>query len=88
MFEHLIKAIETLKVESELDYKTNPDYLENKFVTEDGFKIGYYISKKKLKWYLVLERYGSDNTVFINDVIKLETAFIDAKAKMEELKQL
>ena len=82
----VIKAIQTLKTESATDQASNPEYLENKFVTDDGFKLGYYISNGKLKWYLVLEKYGSGNTVFINDVSTIESAFNDAKTKIESLK--
>lgn len=82
----VIKAIKTLKSESATDQSTNPDYLENKFVTDDGFQLGYYVSKGKLKWYLVLEKYGSGNTVFINDVSTIESAFNEAKTKIESLK--
>lgn len=82
----VIKAIQTLKTESATDQSTNPDYLENKFVTDDGFQLGYYVSGGKLKWYLVLEKYGSGNTVFINDVSTIESAFNEAKTKIESLK--
>ena len=82
----VIKAIQTLKSDSEKDKSTNPDYLENKFVTEDGFQVGYYISKGKLKWYLVLEKYGSGTTIFVNEVSAIEKAFNNAKLKIEELK--
>lgn len=81
----VIKAIEPLKNESVSDLALNPDYLENKFVTDDGFKLGYYVSKGKLAWYLVLERYGSGNTIFVNDLSVIETAFNSAKQKIEEL---
>ena len=82
----VIKAIESLKNESASDKALNPDYLENKFVTDDGFKLGYYVSKGKLAWYLVLEKYGSGNTIFTNDVSVIESAFNSAKQKIEELK--
>jgi len=83
----VLKAIQTLKLNSEKDKASNPDYLENKFVTDDGFQLGYYVSEGKLKWYLVLEKYGSDNTVFINEVSTIEDAFGGAKTKIEELKK-
>lgn len=83
----VIKALTTLKTQVDNDIASNPDYLENKFVTADGFEIGYYVSKEKTKWYLKLERYGSDNTIFINDVETLTTAFQGAKDKIEELKK-
>lgn len=81
-----IKAIGVLKQEVDKDIAISPDYLENKFVSEDGFQIGYYVSKEKCTWYIKLEKYGSDNTLFLNDVNIIEQAFTDAKAKIDELK--
>ena len=83
----VIKALGTLKTDVEKDLLANPDYLENKFVTVDGFQLGYYISDGKSKWYLKLEKFGSDNTIFINDYQTIEIAFLEAKAKIEELKK-
>lgn len=83
----IIKAFQTLKSDSVNDQSSKPDYLENKFVSDDGFQLGYYVSSGKLKWYIVLEKYGSGNTVFINDVITIEKAFNGAKEKIESLKQ-
>mgnify|MGYP006087921007 FL=1 len=82
----VLKAIQSLKEESEADKILNPDYLENKFVTDDGFKIGYYVSNGKVAWFLTLEKYGSGNTIFLNSVTDIETAFNDAKTKIETLK--
>lgn len=59
--------------------------MENKFITEDGFQVGYYVSKGKAYSYIKLERYGSDATLFIDDGDVIETAFTDAKNKIEEL---
>jgi len=83
----VIKALAVLKTEVDKDISSNPDYLENKFITVDGFQIGYYVSKSKATWYISLERYGSDNTLFINDVNIVEAAFTDAKNKIEELRK-
>lgn len=83
----IIKAFNVLKTETEKDVLSNPDYLENKFTTEDGFQLGYYVSNGKLVWYIRLEKYGSDNTVFIKDVQTLEASLLEAKNKIEELKK-
>ena len=83
----VIKAIKSLSSEVEKDISLNPDYLENKFTTSDGFQVGYYISKGKASWYLRLEKYGSDNTVFVKDGNDIEPAFSAAKTKIEELKK-
>ena len=83
----VIKAISSLKMEVEKDILTNSDYLENKFTTVDGFKIGYMINKGKVTWFLQLEKYGSDNTIFIENLETIEKAFEEAKSKIEELKK-
>ena len=82
----VIKAIEPLKKSSKEDIELNPDYLENKFVTEDGFQLGYYVSKGKINWYLRLEKYGSGNTIFPSNFDSIESAFNSAKQKIDELK--
>lgn len=80
----LIKALTLLKIEAESDLLLNPDYLENKFVTDDGFSLGYYVSKGKVQWYLTLDKYSS-GTIYIKNVADIEPLFISAKQKMEEL---
>jgi len=83
----LLKAVKVLKGEVTSDIAANSDYMENKFITVDGFQVGYYVSKGKASWYIKLEKYGSDNTLFINDGDTIETAFTDAKSKIDELKK-
>jgi len=83
----VIKALNSLKGDLEKDLQSAPDYLENKFTTADGFQVGYYVSKGKAVWYLKLEKYGADNTLFVNDVESLESSFDSAKFKIEELKK-
>jgi hypothetical protein len=83
----VLKAIKVLKTDVTNDLGTNPDYMENKFVTVDGFQVGYFISKGKADWYIKLEKYGSDNTLFIENGDIVETAFTEAKNKIDELKK-
>ena len=40
----------------------------------------------KLKWYMVLEKYGLDNTFFINEVSSIKQAFNEGKLKIDEIK--
>ena len=80
------KALLTLEDYSELDLNSVSDYLENKFITEDGFQIGYYVSKNKVKWYMQLEKYGNDNTIFPRGLETLKNVFQLGKEKIEELK--
>lgn len=79
------KALTKLSSEVDADIASNPDYLENKFRTVDGFEVGYYINRGEANWYLKLERY-SNSTVFIKKQDALIEAFKNAEAKIEELK--
>ena len=75
-----------LRVYNETDIANNPDYLENKFKTVDGFEIGYYVSKGQTdNWYIKLERY-SKSTVFIKNKDVLVEAFSNAQKMIEEFK--
>ena len=85
-FLEIFKAFESLKSEALIDIDTNPEYLEKKFKTSDGFEIGYYIQKSKISWFLTLTNLGSDNTLFMKDVKDIQATFDGAKAKFEELK--
>ena len=79
------KAISRLVADVDADVATNPDYLENKFRTADGFEIGYYVSKQKPHLYIKLERYSS-STVFLKSQQDVVDAFKAAQTKIEELK--
>lgn len=82
----LIKATEKLQTEVDADIALNPDYLENKFITDDGLQIGYYVSNGKATWYIKLKKYESKCTLFLNDVSKILAAFVGAKDKIEAMK--
>lgn len=77
------KALTKLLSEDEADCASNPDYLENRFITEDGFKIGYYVDKGRANWFITLEKY-SKSTVFLKRELLAE-AFPAAQKKIEEL---
>lgn len=83
----VLKAVKALKADVSNDIAANPDYMENKFVTVDGFQVGYYVSKGKATWYIQLEKYGSNNTLAIDNADVIETAFTEAKNKIDELKK-
>jgi hypothetical protein len=83
----IIKALQILKTDVDKDISLSPDYLENKFTTVDGFQIGYYISKNKAIWFIKLDKYGSENTLYIESYEIIETSFNEAKNKIEELKK-
>lgn len=83
----IIKAINILKEQVTIDIASNPDYLENKFISQDGFEVGYYIDNGASVWYIKLERYGSDNTVFIDDVNTIVGSMNAAKDKIDTIKK-
>ena len=79
------KALVTLSASVDSDLQANPDYLENKFRTEDGLEVGYYISNGKANWFIKLERY-SNSTVFPKNQDEIINSFSEAQTKIEELK--
>jgi hypothetical protein len=82
----ILKALRTLKGEVIVDEQM-PNYIENKFVSTDGFQLGYYTDKGKSVWYIKLEKYGNDNTIFIDNVDLIVLALNGAKTKIEEVKK-
>lgn len=66
-FQEMLMAFDTLQSCEIEDSRERPDYLENHFVTEDGFKIGYYISGGKTVWFLNLSRYGTKSSLYMNE---------------------
>lgn len=78
------KALTKLLSEDTADCASNPDYLENKFITEDGFRIGYYVSNGKANWFIRLDRHNN-STIFLKKEVLAEN-FPAAQKKIEELK--
>lgn len=88
----LIKAIKTLKAEENADVSRKNDYLENKFITSDGFQVGYRIKNGRFEtgkstWYM-----GQGvllyNEATLKSVDDFEQALENAKMKIDELKAL
>jgi hypothetical protein len=63
------------------------DYLENKYITNDGIQLGYYVSGKESAWYLVLDKYKSDSTAFSKEGDSIAIAIKTAQDKITQLKQ-
>ena len=62
------------------------NYAEMKYVTEDGFEVGYYVKKGKSKWFLKLEKYGSGSIFFLKKSEKFKQVLLAAQSKIKELK--
>lgn len=74
-------ALVKLSSEVETDIKSNPDYLENKFITNDRFVVGYYINKNKAQWFMKFD----GNSFYFKEKEHLIDAFKNAQKKIEEL---
>jgi len=82
----IIRAIPILKSQSEKDVMNSPEYLENKYVTTDGFQFGYIIKDSKCKWFIKLESIGANNMLLLlKDVNSTENAFIVALNKRDQI---
>jgi hypothetical protein len=84
--QEVMKAIKALKVAAAIDkYSEGPSYLENVFITEDGFEVGYYVKRNTLQWYINLEKNGKGNTILIKDAHSIERAIKDAIIEIDIL---
>ena len=81
----IIRALLSLIKESE-NIKTESDYMESKFTTEDGFRVGFAISNGGITWFITLEKYGSDSSVLFKNYNQLSLSLHTAKKKIDELR--
>ena len=77
--------LQSLKSEAESDILLANDYLENKFTSDDYFYIGYYIKKKKVTWFIRLDRIGTNQYGYFTSVETIEESINSALAKIEDL---
>lgn len=56
-------AIESLEKEIAIDVNNQSDVTMNYFTTEDYFRVGYYIKKNKVTWFIELDRLGTNREV-------------------------
>lgn len=82
----LLKAFNNLRETATADIALHSDYLENKFIGNDGFEIGYFIESDKGTWYLKLDKIGSDNTLFLQDGTVIENLLTEAKTRIDIIK--
>ena len=81
----VIKATDMLIKSFPDDKSMKSDYMQNQFISTDGFKIGYYISKSDSSWFIKLDKYSSDNTLYFKDISKVRENLTLAKDKIEQL---
>lgn len=80
------KALKKIAKDVDYDCQTNPDYLENRYITEDGFRIGYYVKNGKADWFVKMGDKNYSVVRLSKDVI-FEN-FTAAQKKIESLKRL
>ena len=85
---NIIAAVQKMQTEIDADLAENPDYFENKYVTPDGFTIGYWIDssnkKSPLQWFYRLERGTSAYKIEIDKVLPI---LEDTLSKLREVKR-
>jgi len=81
----LSKALDALKKASQVDVYLDADHVQNVFVTEDDFKIGYFVLDASLTWFIEFDEYN-DELEYFSDISVLENLFEKAEEKIKELK--
>ncbi len=81
----LSKAIISLKAASLVDVYLNADHVQNIFVTDDNFTIGYFVLDSSLTWFIALDEY-SDELEYFDDVSVIENLLTSAEDKIKEIK--
>ena len=79
------KAIISLKKASQVDIYLNADHIQNIFVTDDNFTIGYFVLDSILTWFIALDEY-SDELEYFDDVSVIENLLTSAQDKIKEIK--
>ncbi len=79
------KAIISLKKASQVDIYLNADHIQNIFVTDDNFTIGYFVLDNILTWFIALDEY-SDELEYFDDVSLIENLLTSAQDKIKEIK--
>lgn len=81
------KAFEKLFKEVDSDCSLDPDYLENKYITDDGFKIGYYVRKGKAHWYFDLDFYSIGGYFDLKKPYDFSKGLKEAQNEIEKMKK-
>lgn len=84
------KAINKLKSEAENDLLKKPEYLENEYISDDNFLIGYWVKKSLgqyvVKWCFVFDRSNIYGGKFKDiDIDKISKMFQEKQAEIEEM---
>jgi hypothetical protein len=83
----VLKSLKKLKILSEQDKSKSLEYRERIFVTNDGFKIGYYLKWMEQKVFVDLDDYQSDDIVVFDSFEPVIKSFEEAKNRIDQLKK-
>lgn len=86
-FVALVKAFESLKSQVQADTKAKIDYVENKYMTEDGIQIGYFVEKGRVTWFVGLDRFNIGRSLRLKSLESLEESLREAAQKFVELRK-
>lgn len=87
----MIKAVSVLKSGFAAAVNEKSYYKENRFITKDKFRVGYFIEDNKAQWFVTADRnlntplYKAPSLVIIKDISLLEKSLLEGKQKIEEI---
>ena len=76
-----LNSLDYLISESVKDAKNDSVYIENKYKTDDGFVVGYFISDGAVNWFVSIGKYKSE-TLYLKNIQDLRRLLESAKQKM------
>jgi len=84
----IIKVLNSLKQSVEIDKNAKSYYMEKKFVTIDGFEIGYDVkgSNKNLTWFMTLKQIEIKTKIYFVDFEIIDKSLKAANIRIKDLK--
>jgi len=83
----MINALKLLQTQFNEDITKSIEYLENKYITNDGIQVGYYILETNKEWFIKLDKYKTDSLIFFKDGKDIFNGFQEAIKKIDEMKK-
>ena len=86
-YQDLVKinqALVRLQSEVDADIQAGRDYLENKYVSDNGFQIGYCVKNGEVSWFMQLNR-NTSSFILLKEPELFIPSFKAAQQEIEEL---
>jgi len=82
------EALTVLLEQSKVDVESKANYIENEYLFENGFSIGYFISKKgNTTWYFTQDNGIREVTFWVKNINEIVKSFSEAKVIIEQLEK-